>query len=127
MSEDVRAAIDAANVKLCDAVAAGDAGACAGLYTTNACFMLPGADFLRGREAIQAGFSQMMGGGAKGLELATVELDVLDDTANEVGTYHMLAEGGATADRGKYVVVWKKEDGEWRLHRDIIATSVPSS
>ena len=101
MSEDVRAAIDAANVKLCDAVAAGDAGACAGLYTTNACFMLPGADFLRGREAIQAGFSQMMGGGAKGLELATVELDVLGDTANEVGTYHMLAEGGATANRGK--------------------------
>ena len=65
--------------------------------------------------------------GAKGLELATVELDVLGDTANEVGTYHMLAEGGVTADRGKYVVVWKKEDGEWRLHRDIIATSVPSS
>jgi ketosteroid isomerase-like protein len=26
-------------------------------------------------------------------------------------------------DSGKYVVIWKREDGAWKLHRDIWTTS----
>lgn len=126
MTTEVRAAIDAANAKLCAALAAGDAAGCAALYTAEACFMVPGADFLQGREAIAAGFGGMIGGGAKGLELETVEVDAIGDIAVEVGTYRVLAEGGAAADNGKYVVVWKNQDGGWRIHRDIINTSVAS-
>ena len=124
MSTEIRAAIDAANAKLSAAVAAGDAAAYAALYTTDSCFMLPGADFLRGREAIAGAIAQMIAGGVKGLELATVEVDAFGDTAVEVGTYHILAAGGATADKGKYVAIWKNQDGGWRLHRDIINTSI---
>jgi len=124
MSAEVRTAIEAANAKLCAAVAAGDAAACAAFYTTDACLMVPGADFLRGHEAIAAGFGGMIGGGVKGLELVALEVEAFGDTATEVGTYRVLAEGGAVADHGKYVVVWKNQDGGWYIHRDIINTSV---
>jgi uncharacterized protein (TIGR02246 family) len=127
MSADVRTAIEAANAKLCAAVAAGDAAGCAAFYTTDACFMVPGEDFLRGHEAIAGAFRGMIGGGAKGLELVALEVEVFGDTATEVGTYRVLAEGGAVADHGKYIVVWKNQDGGWHIHRDIINTSIAAA
>jgi len=30
-------------------------------------------------------------------------------------------------DRGKYVVVWKQEDGRWRRHRDIYNSDAPKT
>jgi ketosteroid isomerase-like protein len=32
---------------------------------------------------------------------------------------------GTIADKGKYIVVWKKEDGKWKLHRDLSNSDLP--
>jgi ketosteroid isomerase-like protein len=46
----------------------------------------------------------------------------------------MQKGGGGTAetwldmralDKGKYIVIWKQEDGQWKLHRDIFNSSMP--
>jgi ketosteroid isomerase-like protein len=37
----------------------------------------------------------------------------------------MKVEGGKVVDRGKYIVIWKREQGQWKLHRDIWNTSMP--
>ncbi len=34
---------------------------------------------------------------------------------------------GAEADSGKFIVVWKNVDGQWRLHRDMINTNLPAA
>ena len=65
--------------------------------------------------------------GIKGVTVTTLEVEVSGDTAHEVGTYGLMGDGGKVLDAGKYVVVWKREDGKWKLHRDIWNTSVPSS
>lgn len=60
-------------------------------------------------------------------ELEIAELEELEehvDTAIEVGQY-TLSGGGQVMDRGTYLVTWKREDGQWKLHRDIWNTSVP--
>jgi hypothetical protein len=36
------------------------------------------------------------------------------------------ADGGAL-DNGKYVVVWHRDAGTWKLHRDIWTTSQPAA
>ena len=64
--------------------------------------------------------------GIKELRLSTNEIDLQGDTAIEVGTYELMADGGVQADHGKFLVVWKKTGGEWQLHRDIINTSMPA-
>ncbi|GAF78655.1 unnamed protein product, partial [marine sediment metagenome] len=46
--------------------------------------------------------------------------------AIEEGRYTLYAEGDQIADQGKYIVTWKKEDGQWKLHRDIWNTSNPA-
>ena len=47
------------------------------------------------------------------------------DTAIEVGKFTLQGEGGQTVDEGKYLVVWKQADGQWKLHRDIFNSSMP--
>jgi uncharacterized protein (TIGR02246 family) len=90
----------------------------AALYTADAIVMPPDAPFVRGREDIKqiwgAAIQQM---GLKEIRLNTLDLEVMGDTGYEVGEAVLTLEsGGVTA---KYVVVWKKVDGQWRLHRDI--------
>ncbi len=37
----------------------------------------------------------------------------------------IISDKNAVIDKGKYVVAWKKENGNWKLYRDIANTSMP--
>jgi hypothetical protein len=43
-----------------------------------------------------------------------------------MGQYTLRGAGGAgdLIDRGKYIVIWKLIQGEWKLHRDIWNSSL---
>jgi len=43
-----------------------------------------------------------------------------------VGTFTLKGKGGQELDAGKYIVIWKREDGQWKLHRDIFNSSLPA-
>jgi uncharacterized protein (TIGR02246 family) len=118
-AEDVRAAIEAGSKAWTAAVARGDGAAVAALYTTTAQVLPPGGEIARGREAIQKVFQGAIDAGMTTLTLTTVEVEAHGDTATEVGTWTWKGKDGATVDSGKYIVIWKKEGGQWRLHRDI--------
>ncbi len=36
----------------------------------------------------------------------------------ELGAYEYMDDSGEVKTRGKYLVIWKKEDGEWKIYRD---------
>jgi len=126
-STDVRAAIEAADQTFVDNFNRGDAAGVAALYTEDGTFMPPNGGFVSGREAIQATFQSLMDMGIKALELETLEVEALGDTAYEVGTYALLSAGGDVLDRGKFLVIWKQVGGQWQLHRDMINTSQPAA
>ena len=113
-----RTEIAAANRVFEEAARTRDTDRIAALYTADAIVMPPDAPFVKGRENIKqfwgSAIQQM---GVKDVRLNTLDLEVASDTAYEVGEAVLtLQSGGVTA---KYVVVWKKVDGQWRLHRDI--------
>ncbi len=60
-----------------------------------------------------------MGRGAKGATAEILKLDDLGDAAIEVSEYTDWGQGDQAVDRGKYVTMWKNEDGRWKIHRDI--------
>ncbi len=89
--------------------------------------LLPtGSDAVTGKPAIQAFWQGAMDMGIKGLGLEIVELEDHGSTAIEVGNYSLSSEGEEVIDRGKYVVIWKQEDGRWKLHRDIWNSNTPA-
>ena len=125
-SAEARAAIEASNQKFRDAFRAGDASGLAALYTTDGQTLPPNVESVRGRETI-AEFSQAsFDGGLASIALFTVEVEGFGDTAFEVGRFTVSDSEGEPLDSGKYIVIWKVEDGEWRLHRDIWNSSQPA-
>lgn len=58
--------------------------------------------------------------------LNTIEVEDSSDTAIQTGKYTLCNTNGAI-DSGKYIVIWKKQDGEWRLHKDIWNSSLTPS
>jgi ketosteroid isomerase-like protein len=125
VSTDVRGAIDAANKRFADAVSRGDAAALGTMYTDDAQVMPPNADIIQGPAAIQAMWKSLMDVGLKGMDIDTLEVDDLGDTAIEVARFALYGPDRQVLDRGKYIVVWKRKGSEWKLHRDIFNSSLP--
>jgi uncharacterized protein (TIGR02246 family) len=125
MSSDIRPQIESANAQFVSAFKRGDATAMANLYTSGAQLLPANSDFVRGTAAIRTFWQSVIDMGLKGASLETIELEGHGDAAIEVGRYRLLAAGDAVADEGKYIVVWKNDNGMWKLHRDIWTTSQP--
>jgi uncharacterized protein (TIGR02246 family) len=119
-----KAAIEAANLKMSDAYSKGDPVAVAACYTSDAKFMEPNKPTLVGRAAILQGVTASMAAGVSDLNLNITEVWGDEDMIVEEGTY-AIGNGEITFDTGKYIVLWKKEDGVWKLHRDIYNSDNP--
>jgi hypothetical protein len=39
----------------------------------------------------------------------------------------MIGKAGHSVDHGKYIVIYRRERGRWKLHRDISSSSVARS
>ena len=100
-------------------VSDGDAEAMAGMFTDDALVLPPNSGVLRGKDAIEAYFQGSFDMGVARVDLETVEVEHHGDTATEVGRVNLFDDSGNVLDRGKYIVIWKKVDGSWKLHRDI--------
>jgi len=121
--EDVHSELDAGNQAFAAAIIAGDAGSAAAGYTDDAYVLAPGAATVRGREDIRAFWQGMIESGVKNVQIDTGEVASSGDLAYATGT---LAVTGAddTTGHARYVLVFKRVSGEWRLHLDIWTPSM---
>ena len=128
---DFRAKIEAVNKGFMEAFSRGDVAAATAVYTAGARILPPNAEMITGKQAIQSFWQGAMDMGVKEAKLETVELMAMgEDMACEIGKYTLKIqpEGGETVtDNGKYVVVWKYEDGSWKWDIDIWNTSLPAT
>ena len=86
--------------------------------------MPPNGEIVRGREGIQETMQGLLDAGIKGIQLETVEVEGHGDTAYEVGKGTLMGEDEQTIDEVKYIVIWKKVDDAWKLHRDIFNSNL---
>lgn len=114
------------NQRFIASVAAQNAPDLAALYTEDAQLFPPNSDVIEGADNITAFWQDAFDSGLGGASLDTIEVDNEGDTAIESGRYRMTTLDGQVADQGKYVVVWKRLDDHWYIHRDIWNTSKPA-
>ncbi len=96
-----------------------DSAAIAKLYTDDALLLPPSAAEMQGIPAIGQFWQGAMQMGVAQARLTTFEAESYGDTAVEIGHFVLSAATGDTLDHGKYLVVWKQQNGQWFLHRDI--------
>ena len=122
---EIHDTIAAANKVFMDAFRRGDAAGLAVLYTENCVLMPPNSDFVKGKDAVQAFWQGAFDMGIKAAVMEIVEVEGHGDTAIEVSQYTLYVADEQVADKGKYIVIWKRVAGEWKLHQDIYNSSMP--
>lgn len=103
----------------------GDPAAVANCYTSDARFMVPNKSTIVNREAIQADFSGMVKSGAT-MQLTTIDLWGNNGSLTEEGLYTVTVKNGQQVDKGKYLALWKKENGSWKIFRECYNSDLPS-
>lgn len=111
-------------------MAAKDAKASAEFYAPDGVMMPPGSAIVEGREALTAAWQGLFAMPGFQLTIDTTKVTVAKagDLAYELGTYELAFDGeqGPVRDKGKYVVVWKKVDGNWKAAADIFNSDGPA-
>lgn len=121
---DVSKEIEEANKAFMEVRESGDAEAMSMLYTIDARILPSNGAVISGREAIQDYWSDGMDQESSELKLETVSAEGIGDLAIEEGRYKVYV-GEQVVDEGKYIVTWKKEDGQWKLDLDIWNSDLP--
>ena len=101
-----------------------DPAAVAATYSEDGMLLPPDAEPIGGREAITTFWKGLIDTGAA-VQLDNQEIKAHDDLGYRMGFYKIFASDGAVLDKGKYIEIWVRKDGKWRLHRDIWNTSLP--
>ena len=118
--------IIAANKVFMQAFAAG-ATTMGDLYSTDAQLLPPSGAMISGNTAIGPFWKGAFDSGVKKATLETMATEKAGDRIIETGQYTLAGADGTALDKGKYMVVWKKEGGNWKLYRDIWNTSVSAA
>lgn len=89
------------------------------LYTREARLMPPDSEILTGRDAAVEFWMAIGEQGVDRIDIESVDVERDGETANRVGRAALFDGSGSQIDRAKFVEVWRREEGEWRIHRDI--------
>jgi len=115
-----KAKIEAVNAKWVELFGKGDFEGIAQLYTVDATAFPPGSAMVKGRAAIGAmwkGLAEHVGNA----KLTTLDVKRLSPhAAREIGTFRLMTKDPTPKEiSGKYLVVWEKVRGDWKLAADI--------
>lgn len=91
-------------------------------YTLDAKIFAGNRDIIQGREDIESYWMPRKEYKTTRHVLASHEIKVIGDEAYDYGVYEGTSQGPEGEQfqfRGKYVVVWKKIDGNWLMYLDI--------
>jgi uncharacterized protein (TIGR02246 family) len=115
-----KAEIDAVNAKWVEFFNKGDFAGVASLYTEDATAFPPGSGMVKGRAAI-GNMWKNMAETVTDPQLTTLDVKPLGPSAaREIGTFILKTKGPTPQEvTGKYVVVWEKVGGDWKLAADI--------
>lgn len=112
-------------------IAAKDLDGIVGLYAPDGMIMPAGSPAAQGHPALRQVWEGMLGQPGLKVILTPVEVDVASgkDIAVERGRYELTTSGsgGPTTERGKYLVVWTRTGGAWKVSEDMFSSDAPAS
>jgi ketosteroid isomerase-like protein len=109
--------IDSINTKFSEQIMNGDSVALASHYAPDAELLFSNSEPIKGKDIVTA-WGSMIRSGIRNMTFTTTDLTGCDDFLIETG-YFEIKENDNKVNKGKYVVVWKQQNGEWKLYRDI--------
>ena len=123
--DNAKKEIDEANRDFVNLFNRGDSVGLANMFTIDGKSMEPNEPAYIGRSQIQTHYSIVMKAGANKLGLLTTGLWGDENLLAEEGEFTFMDKDEKLLDKGKYIVLWKKEDDKWKLFRDCYNSDMP--
>lgn len=99
----------------------GDYESLANSYAENAKILPPGANIIEGKTAIKKRWILPEGVSVPHHKITPTEIQIIENYAYDMGYYEgktLRADQSEVSWKGKYLIVWKKEDGDWKIYMD---------
>ena len=100
------------------ALARGDLDALAGFYTADAQVASTFAPVAYGRRSVRGVLQQIVDAGITRIDLEPREQYAIGELVCQTGSVRLRHGSGAPASAGRFMTLWRNEDGTWRIHRD---------
>jgi len=124
--DKARTTISDQTAKFSEAFKNRDSVALAAHYAEDGMVMPPNSEAVK-KDGLVSLWGGWIRSGIKELKLSVQDVAGNDDMLTETGTYELVGDNNKSLDNGKYVVVWKKENGSWKIFRDIFNTNLPAT
>ena len=112
------------------ALNASDPDAVLALYGSDPVFMPQHAPAMVGREAVRKAYEQVFASIRLAIRFEVFEVEVLGDQAwartSSAGRTTVLANGQLLDEGNNELFVFRREGGEWRIHRYLFASNRPA-
>ncbi|MEY4051538.1 MAG: hypothetical protein RIR64_523 [Bacteroidota bacterium] len=119
--------IESANQAISEFMSKGDSAGMASAYSKDGSVMLNNMPSIKGSGPLTSAWGGFIRAGVNKLKLTTIEVWGDENFVTEEGLFEIKTKEDAPIDKGKYLVLWKKEDGKWKLHRDISNSDLPAA
>ena len=123
---EMRKIVDEENALFAKAFVSGDSTTMINHYTADGKLFPPNSTVVTGRAAISKLIKQYLTYGIKEFNDETTSLYGDADNIIEEGNLFMGDGKGHTIDKGKYICIWKKVGGQWKVYSDMWNTSLPA-
>jgi ketosteroid isomerase-like protein len=117
--------IETANREIMETFSKADSVGMANACSKDGYLMPNNMPSVKGKENITSVWGSDMKAGMSSGTLTTLEVWGDENYITEEGLYEMKSKEGAQLGKGKYIVLWKKEEGKWKRHRDIWNSDLP--
>ncbi len=117
--------VDEKNSEFAKAFISGDSARMVNHYTRDAKLFPPNSGAVIGRAAISTLVSEYLKYGIKEFHDETTALYGNEENLIEEGNFFMGDGKDNTLDKGKYICVWRKADGDWKVYSNMWNTSLP--
>jgi ketosteroid isomerase-like protein len=124
-TDSAHSEIAARSASFTGALAQGDAAKAARIFSTDGRLSVSGSAVLEGREAIEKFWQGALASGMKSLTLDARDLEGTGDLRVETGSYAAFGANHVEIGRGEYLLVWKRVDAAWQIHRDYAHATGP--
>lgn len=117
--DHVRRVIEEIHIAYGENFAKGDDSQFAKYYTNDASIFPTNFPKITGKEGINTFFAGAYQMGIRFIKLTTNEVMGGPEIVTESGVVELFIDNDVSVFVGKFIIVWKQEEGEWRMHRDI--------
>jgi ketosteroid isomerase-like protein len=119
LARTLRAFIESANHATEQLVARGDAAAITKLYARDAQVISPRKPMAIGRNEVEGLYQATFNLGFDSLDVEILEISRVGPMVYEIGKFHYEHTSGVVPIHGKYMCIWKWDEGTWLIHREI--------